>query len=61
MQKRVNDIIHNLDRNLHTIRPQVTPLKSDAVEILGAEICSQIDKEYKWYQDFFGYNDFLYY
>jgi sulfotransferase len=56
-----NDIIHNLDRNLHTIRPQVTPLKSDAVEILGAEICSQIDKEYKWYQDFFGYNDFLYY
>ena len=50
-----NDIVHGLDNDLHTIRPQVTPLKNDAIEILGPEICNQIDAEYKWYQDFFGY------
>lgn len=56
-----NDIIHGLDEDLHKIRSEVKPLKSDAVEILGPELCNFIDSEYKWYQDFFGYNDDLYY
>ena len=41
-----NDIIHGLDEDLHKIRSEVKPLKSDAVEILGPELCNFIDSEY---------------
>ena len=52
-----NDVMHNLDNNLHTIRNKVEPLKDDSEEILGKDICNLIDNDYKWYQEFFGYID----
>ncbi len=50
-----NDTWHGLDTDLHTIRRKVEPLKSDAVKVLGTELCNTIDKEFEWYQKFFGY------
>ena len=50
-----NDVIHALDNDLHTIRKEVKPLKNDYVEILGKDVCDYIDREYYWYQSFFGY------
>ena len=50
-----NDVIHALDNDLHTIRKVVKPLKDDYVEILGKDVCDYIDREYYWYQNFFGY------
>lgn len=50
-----NDVIHALDNDLHTIRKEVKPLKDDYVEILGKDVCDYIDREYYWYQSFFGY------
>lgn len=50
-----NDVIHALDNDLHTIRKEVKPLKDDYVEILGKDVCDYIDREYYWYQNFFGY------
>jgi hypothetical protein len=50
-----NDVIHSLDNDLHTIRKEVKPLKDDYVEILGKDVCDHIDREYYWYQSFFGY------
>ncbi len=50
-----NDVIHGLDSNLHTIKNKVEPIKDDYVEVLGKDVCDYIDKEYYWYQNFFGY------
>lgn len=50
-----NDTWHGLDNDLHTIRNKIEPLVSDAEAILGKDVCDYIDKEYSWYQKFFGY------
>ena len=52
-----NDIIHKLADDLHTIRNKVEPLKEDYLEIIGQEMSDSINKEYSWYQQFFGYID----
>ena len=52
-----NDVIHALDNDLHTIRNKVEPLKEDYLEIIGQEMSDNINKEYSWYQQFFGYID----
>ena len=50
-----DDSVYGLTSDLHTIRNKVTPLKFDAVEILGQGVCEQIDKNHAWYQKTFGY------
>ena len=50
-----NDTWHGLDNNLHTIKNKITPLEDNYEEILGKDSCDFIDKEYNWYQEFFGY------
>ena len=39
----------------HKIKPNVTPLVSDAQNILGKKICNQIVTDHKWYFNFFNY------
>jgi sulfotransferase len=50
-----DDSVYGLTSDLHTIRNKVTPLKFDAVQILGQGVCEQIDKNHVWYQKTFGY------
>jgi len=40
---------------LHTIRPSLEMKRSDAIEILGKDVCDWICDQYKWYNDYFGY------
>jgi sulfotransferase len=39
----------------HKIKPNITPIKSQATEILGKKICNQILSEHIWYFKFFNY------
>jgi sulfotransferase len=50
-----DDSVYGLTSDLHTIRNKVTPLKFDAVQVLGQGVCEQIDKNHVWYQKMFGY------
>jgi hypothetical protein len=50
-----NDVIHELDNDLHTIKNKVEPIIEDYNEILGEAACNFIDTEYAWYQKTFGY------
>ena len=52
-----NDVIHALDNDLHTIKNEVKPLVDDYIEILGKDACDMIDRDYAWYQKYFGYID----
>jgi sulfotransferase len=42
-------------KNLHTIRPDIRPMKNDSEKILGRDICQWIDTNYAWYQNLFDY------
>ncbi len=50
-----DDSVYGLTADLHTIRNKVSPLKFDAVEVLGMDVCDQINKNFSWYQKSFGY------
>lgn len=50
-----NDQLHGIF-GVHTIRNTVEMLPSDAVQILGKEVCDWIYNSYKWFYDYFGYN-----
>lgn len=50
-----NDVLHELDNNLHTIDNKVKPLIDDYYTVLGDQLCSFIDSEYKDYQKYFQY------
>jgi len=50
-----DDSAYGLTNDLHTIRSQVRPLKQDAQEILGSQMCDWIDQNHAWYQRQFGY------
>ena len=50
-----DDSVYGLSPDLHTIRPRVEPMKNDFVEILGPELCAQIQANHAWYQRLFGY------
>ena len=50
-----NDIIHRLDSDLHTIRNKVEPLTEDYLDVIGKEMSDIINRDYSWYQKFFGY------
>ena len=50
-----NDVIHELDNELHTIKNKVEPIVEDYNEILGEATCNFIDTEFEWYQKYFGY------
>ena len=52
-----NDVIHQLDNNLHTINNKVEPLVDNYEEIIGKDACDMIDRDYAWYQKYFGYID----
>jgi len=52
-----NDVIHQLDNDLHTIKNKVEPLVDNYEEIIGKEACDMIDRDYAWYQKYFGYID----
>jgi len=39
----------------HTIKSNIQPLKKDYIDILGANICSQIKSGYPWFYDAFKY------
>ena len=52
-----NDVIHQLDNDLHTIKNKVEPLVDNYKEIIGKEACDMIDRDYAWYQKYFGYID----
>jgi len=39
----------------HKISPQIKPLKSQALEILGENICNQLFERNKWYYEYFNY------
>ena len=41
---------------LHSIRPKLEMQPSDAKQILGKDVYDWIMKNYKWYNDYFGYN-----
>lgn len=41
--------------DLHTIRPELEMMPSDAVQVLGKDVYDWIMKNYKWYNDYFGY------
>lgn len=49
-----NDQIHGIFGQ-HTIRNVVEMLPSDAVPILGKDVCDWIYNNYKWFFDYFGY------
>lgn len=50
-----DDSVYGLTNDLHTIRREVVPLKSDYKEVLGKQVCSWIDTTYSNYQKAFGY------
>jgi sulfotransferase len=50
-----DDSVYALSADLHTIRSKVSPLKNDAIQILGQAVCDQIDNNHAWYQKMFGY------
>lgn len=39
----------------HTIKPKLTPIKSDWNEVLGQSASSWIKQNYSWFYDYFGY------
>lgn len=41
--------------DLHTIRPALEILPSDAQQVLGKDVCDWIRNKYKWFYDYFGY------
>jgi len=41
--------------DLHSIRQNLEMKPSDAVAVLGKDVCDWIKNQYKWYQDYFGY------
>jgi sulfotransferase len=48
------DRIHGIFGD-HKIRQQVRPLKSQAIEILGVELCESIKNTYPWFYEYFKY------
>ncbi len=40
---------------LHTIRPSLEMKPSNAIQILGRDVCDSIMNHFKWYNDYFGY------
>jgi hypothetical protein len=49
-----DDKVHGIFGD-HKIRQEVKPLKSEAKEILGANVCNWIKNNYKWFYDEFRY------
>jgi len=49
-----NDVIHGIFGD-HKIHPQVKPIPSDFVNVLGKEECSRIKSHYDWYFKRFNY------
>jgi len=50
-----DDSAYGFSDDLHTIRREVKPLKSDFDEVLGPQLCEWINKTHGWYQRQFGY------
>jgi sulfotransferase len=51
---REDDVVYGFP-NLHTIRPSLEMLPSDARQVLGKDVCDWMKNTYKWYYDYFGY------
>lgn len=49
-----NDQIHGIF-GIHTIRNSVEMLPSDAIQVLGREVCDWIYNNYRWFFEYFGY------
>ena len=41
--------------DLHTIRPTLEILQSDAQQVLGKDVCDRIKNRYAWFYEYFGY------
>jgi sulfotransferase len=50
-----DDSVYGYD-NLHTIKNKLELSKSDAISILGEDVCIWLRNNYKWYYDFFSYS-----
>jgi sulfotransferase len=55
-----DDSVYGISPNLHKIKTKITPLQSDAEEILGKHVCGWIDQQYDWYNRLFGYGKYIY-
>ncbi|NBP16874.1 hypothetical protein EBU95_21245, partial [bacterium] len=57
-----DDEVYGLSPTLHTIKPNIQPLKDDSQQILGADICGWIDSNpgFDWYNQAFGYGKYKY-
>ncbi len=50
-----DDSIYGLTHDLHTIRQKIAPVQEDFEEVLGSTLCTQINQQFRWYQELFGY------
>lgn len=50
-----DDSVYGLSKDLHTIRPKLTPMPSDADAIIPKDALNWLYEKYKWYYDKFGY------
>lgn len=50
-----DDTVYGLTKDLHTIRPKLTPMPSDADAIIPKDALNWLYEKYKWYYDKFGY------
>jgi len=50
-----DDSVYGLTKDLHTIRPKLTPMQSDAEAIIPKDALNWLFEKYKWYYDKFGY------
>lgn len=50
-----DDSVYGLTKDLHTIRPKLTPMPSDADAIIPKDALNWLYEKYKWYYDKFGY------
>jgi len=51
-----DDEVHGYT-GLHTIRPKLEMLQSEAVQVLGKDVHDWIMNTYRWYNDYFGYRN----
>ena len=50
-----DDSVYGLTKDLHTIRPKLTPMPSDADYIIPKDALNWLYEKYKWYYDKFNY------
>ena len=51
-----DDSVYGLTPDLHKTRLKVEPLKRDYREVLGADLCKNINQRVGWYQNWLGYD-----